>query len=97
MARSRRASSPKRTLPRTVRQANRDLLYSWKSNTRFGGGPATSLPLTITRPEVGANSPAIDIKRVVLPQPDGPTKETNSPDSIWQEILPIAAVVSPPA
>src|SRR6266576_2772470 len=91
-----RASSPKHTLPRTVRQANSDLLYSWKSSTKFGGGPVTSLPFTITRPALGAKSPAIDMSSVVLPQPEGPTNETNSPASTWQEISPIAIVVSPP-
>jgi hypothetical protein len=39
----------------------------------------------------------MDINKVVLPQPEGPTKETNSCASTWQEMLPIATVVSPPA
>src|SRR5687768_3469191 len=92
-----RASKPNRTLPSTVRQANKDLLYSWNSSTKSAGGPLTSVPLTSTRPLLGASKPAIVISSVVLPQPDGPTKETNSPGSTRQEILPIAAVVSPPA
>jgi hypothetical protein len=41
--------------------------------------------------------PAIDMSSVVLPQPEGPTNETNSPASTWQVILPMATVVSPPA
>jgi len=68
-----------------------------KQQHQVGGGPLTSLPLTTTRPELGANSPAMDINKVVLPQPDGPTNETNSPASTWQVMLPIANVVSPPA
>ena len=42
-------------------------------------------------------SPAMDISKVVLPQPEGPTKETNSLGSTWQEMFPIAKVVSPPS
>src|SRR5215470_15020778 len=51
----------------------------------------------MTRPEVGAMSPAMDMSKVVLPQPEGPTKETNSLGSTWQEMFPIAKVVSPPS
>ena len=42
-------------------------------------------------------SPAMDMSSVVLPQPEGPTKETNSLGSTRQEMFPIAKVVSPPS
>jgi hypothetical protein len=67
-----------------------------ENQTRFGGGPLTARPFTKILPVVEAISPAMDMSKVVLPQPEGPTKQTNSPASTWQEILPIAIVVSPP-
>jgi len=38
-----------------------------------------SWPPTWTRPESGISKPAIMRKDVVLPQPDGPSSEKNSP------------------
>ncbi|MNL67887.1 hypothetical protein D3C87_1925310 [compost metagenome] len=38
-----------------------------------------SLPLIEIEPPVGVSKPAIMRSTVVLPQPDGPRKETNSP------------------
>src|SRR6516225_3817079 len=37
------------------------------------GGPATSLPPTLSSPELRSVRPAIARRKVVLPQPDGPT------------------------
>src|SRR5262249_33475428 len=42
-------------------------------------GPLTSAPPTVIRPEVGSMSPPISFNRVDLPQPLGPTKDTNCP------------------
>src|SRR5262249_49797703 len=91
-----RASYPKSTLPSTERQAKSDLLNSWNTRTRFGGGPLIACPFTTISPVVEAVSPAMDMSKVVLPQPEGPTKETNSPASTWQEIAACATVVSQP-
>ena len=41
----------------------------------------TSSPASRIRPEVGNSSPAIMRKVVVLPQPDGPSRQKNSPSS----------------
>ncbi len=39
----------------------------------------TSVPATITLPDVGRSMPAIRFSSVVLPEPDGPMSATNSP------------------
>ena len=44
-----------------------------------GGRPVMSRPPCRMRPPVAGSSPAIARSSVVLPQPDGPRKETNSP------------------
>ncbi len=41
----------------------------------------TSDPPIRIWPELGVSNPAIIRRIVVLPQPDGPRKETNSPES----------------
>src|SRR5271157_5819262 len=49
---------------------------------RFAGGtPETSCPPTNTRPDEGDSKPAIILRVVVLPQPEPPRRETNSPFS----------------
>src|ERR1051326_5700310 len=45
-------------------------------------GPATGLPATSIAPSVVGSSPAIMLSSVLLPQPLGPTIETNSPRPI---------------
>ena len=35
-------------------------------------------------PEVGVSRPAIILRLVVLPQPDGPSRQTNSPSPIFR-------------
>src|ERR1700741_5356897 len=47
-----------------------------------GGTSLTSTPSISMRPPAVSSSPAISRSRVDLPQPDGPTKTTNSPSSI---------------
>ncbi|SCM75769.1 hypothetical protein KL86PLE_30216 [uncultured Pleomorphomonas sp.] len=44
-----------------------------------GGVSVTSAPSMAMRPEVVSSRPAISRSKVDLPQPDGPTKTTNSP------------------
>src|SRR5687768_9388320 len=63
-------------LPRTVSHGNTP--YSWNITPRSGPGPATGLPSSSTRPEVGLRKPAAMFMVVVLPQPEGPMTETNS-------------------
>src|SRR5215211_4886650 len=42
-------------------------------------GPVTGLPLMAISPSVGTSRPPTILIRVVFPQPEGPTKTTNSP------------------
>ena len=45
---------------------------------RSGPGPATGVPLSRMRPELGRSSPATSRSNVDLPQPDGPRMVTKS-------------------
>src|SRR3954471_20119720 len=45
----------------------------------FGGACVMSAPSTVIVPAVGCSKPAIIRRVVVLPQPDGPRNDTNSP------------------
>ena len=59
--------------------------YCWKTvlTLRLCGGTFdTSTPSSMTLPDVGSSKPAIILSRVVLPQPDGPSSEKNSPRPI---------------
>ena len=47
-----------------------------------GGVVVTSRPRSSIRPPVGSSNPPIIRRVVVLPQPDGPSSEKNSPVSI---------------
>ena len=47
-----------------------------------GGSSLTTVPPIAICPPVMSSSPAIIRKSVLLPQPDGPTNTTNSPDLI---------------
>ena len=48
----------------------------------LGASVLTTLPPIEISPEVMSSSPAIMRSRVDLPQPDGPTRTTNSPSAI---------------
>ena len=52
---------------------------SWKMMPISRRGFFTSVPASTIDPPVGCSSPAIIIKSVLLPQPLGPSSETNSP------------------
>ena len=59
--------------------------YCWNTvlTLRWWGATLdTSTPSSITLPLVGCSKPAIIFSRVVLPQPDGPRSEKNSPRAI---------------
>jgi len=44
--------------------------------------PVSSSPKTLILPEDGCSSPAPTLSKVDLPQPVGPTTETNSPGAM---------------
>jgi len=51
-----------------------------------------SIPSMKILPSVGRESPPRRLRRVDLPDPDGPTMETNSPRLIWMSI-PLTALM----
>src|SRR5678815_882905 len=64
--------------------------YDWKTIPKLrkrAGTPRRLAPFCSTSPASGDSRPAITRSSVVLPQPDGPRKQTNSPS-------PIASVTS---
>jgi hypothetical protein len=48
----------------------------------WGGTRETSAPSSRIAPSVGVSKPAIILRVVVFPQPDGPSIEKNSPDAM---------------
>jgi hypothetical protein len=63
--------------------------------SRFDAGRVEiSLPDWKMRPEVWMSSPAMARSKVVLPQPEGPRKQTNSPGKISSETS-LSAVKAP--
>ena len=56
----------------------------------------TGVPLTMTSPETGLSSPAMDRMVVVLPQPLGPSK-VNSRPSGTLKLTPLTALTERPA
>ena len=61
-----------------------------------GASSVTSRPSIKIVPEVVSSSPAISLSSVDLPQPDGPTKTTNSPSAISRS-MPGMMTVAPKA
>src|SRR5882757_9643674 len=55
-----------------------------------------SSPSSRTLPRSAASRPAMMRKRVVLPQPEGPSSETNSPAPTWRSTPP-STVAAPKA
>src|SRR2546425_11995638 len=76
-----RFSSARLTFPSTVRQGRSDFPYCWKRTTSSRGGPVTRRPATRMSPAVARRSPPTICRRVVFPQPDGPTRQRSSPSS----------------
>src|SRR5205807_3605237 len=70
-------SRPKAMFSKTVIQGKS--AYSWKTIARSGPGALTGLPKASTVPSSGAMKPAMTLSSVDLPQPDGPSRQTNSP------------------
>src|SRR2546421_2750274 len=63
----------------------------------FGGTFVTSWPCSGITPWVGSSKPAIIRIVVVLPQPDGPSREKNSPSRMSRSIPATAVITSPRA
>src|SRR5262249_51046630 len=57
---------------------------------RLGGKAEMSRPPCSMRPVVWMSRPAMARRSVVLPQPDGPRKQPNSPSAISSEMSPSA-------
>ncbi len=82
-------------LPATVMFGKR--AYDWKTIPTlrwFGALLVMSLPSTVIVPDVGFSNPAIIRSVVVLPQPDGPRNDTNSPRATSR--LKSATAATPP-
>ena len=69
-------SSGRRIFSSTVRHGNR--LGSWKTSAMRESSDRSTVPA------VGSNSPAISLNAVDLPQPEGPTRDTNSPSAMFR-------------
>ena len=71
--------------------------YDWNTMPKSrseGGNAEISLPACMTVPEVCISRPAIARRKVVLPQPEGPRKQMNSPSYTSSDTLS-SAVKSP--
>jgi hypothetical protein len=62
-------------------------LASWKIIAISGFGRVIGVPSRVMRPEVRSWRPAIDQSNVVLPQPEGPMMQRNSPSRTSMETL----------
>ena len=86
--------SPNATFSNTLMCGNS--AYDWNTmlTCRLAGGTrVTSPPRSRMRPLVGSSKPAIMRSVVVLPQPDGPSIEKNSPSWISNETASTATTV----
>src|SRR3982751_427339 len=59
-----------------------------------GSSPVTSRPSKTIEPSLRGSRPAMQASAVLLPQPEGPRKVTNSP-SLMRRSSPLTAVNSP--
>src|SRR5580692_4643484 len=85
-------SRPMMALANTVRHGNK--LSFWNTKPRSRPGSFTARPSSNTSPAVACSSPATMRRKVVLPQPLGPTTEMNSPRST-SRLMPRSASSSP--
>src|SRR5438552_11856149 len=84
-------SRPKAMFSETVIQGKS--AYSWKTIARSGPGALTGLPKASTVPSSGAMKPAMTLSSVDLPQPDGPSRQTNSPGATSRSMFSNARMV----
>ena len=71
--------------------------YCWNTvftSRLYGGTPLTSRPPIRSSPSSGCSKPAIMRSEVVLPQPDGPSSDRNSP--LWTRRLSAFTATSDP-
>ena len=86
---------PKATFSKIFRWGNS--AYFWNTvftGRLFGGKSLMSLPFNKICPDVGRSKPAIIRKVVVLPQPEGPRKVTNSPFRMYKLIFSMTVTPS---
>ncbi len=83
-------SRPNSTFRLTDLHGNR--AKSWKTMPLSGPGPLHARPSITISPDVGSRSPAIILRRVVLPHPDGPTMLISSPFLMSRSKFSIATV-----
>src|SRR5215468_24886 len=76
--------SARRKFSSTVYQGNSVLSWNTKATSR-GRGRSTFVPAIVTEPAVGCARPPMMLSSVLLPQPDGPSRQTNSPLRISSE------------
>ena len=72
-------SMPRRTLSSADSHGSRH--GAWNTTPRSRPGPSTTAPLTVTSPASAVLRPAAMLSAVDLPQPECPTRQTNSPGS----------------
>ncbi len=60
------------------------------------GRAVTGRPLATTVPEVGGEKPATALRSVDFPQPDGPSRHTNSPGATSRSMPSSATTSAPP-
>src|SRR5712671_3293591 len=82
------------TLPMTVRQGSSAWL--WKMTARSRLGPSIAWLSTITVPSDGVSRPARMLSTVVLPQPEWPMMQVNSPRAIGSQRSSNTVVAPPP-
>jgi hypothetical protein len=83
------------TFSRTRIQGSRLRPYSWNTTASPSVGPVTGVSASRISPSVGWSRPAMHRSRVVLPQPDGPTTQTNCPASRWRLMFEMASTRRP--
>ena len=81
------------TLSSTVRQSSST--SRWNTMPALLTAPLTGVPPTVIVPVVAGIRPDTNIIIVLLPQPLGPTIETNSPAEMSRSISPSASTASP--
>ena len=82
MSRRGPAATPRHLRPYSTLSITRiqgNTLSRWKTIPRSRPGPSISLPSTTIAPDEGPTRPAIICRSVLLPQPEGPIRHTNSP------------------
>src|SRR6185503_105658 len=70
--------------------------WLWKITARSMLGPSIACPSTMTAPSLGVSSPARMLSTVVLPQPEWPMMQVNSPRCIDSQRSSNTVVVPPP-